>query len=255
MTAVASFLFADLCGFTAYTCLHGDELAADLAIDFQERVRELAVEEGCSVVKSIGDAVMVHSRDCRAAARLACRILALSEADGFPPIPGAGIIAEYLDETHGLEAGERRLLPASMAERVEVRRLMAWFNEKFFEEVSNPLVTERIYKRFMSEENGGGAPATDVIRAAKVNVRYHLAYIGWLAQTRNFLAGDRLTYADLAAAAHLSAIDYLGDVPWSEDDAAKAWYARVKSRPSFRPLLSEWLAGVPASRTYVDLDF
>ena len=88
-----------------------------------------------------------------------------------------------------------------------------------------------------------GSPATDVIRAAKVNVRYHLAYIGWLAQTRNFLAGDRISYADLAAAAHLSAIYYLGDVPWSEDEAAKAWYARVKSRPSFRPLLSEWLAG------------
>ena len=85
-TAVASFLFADLCGFTAYTCLHGDELAADLAIDFHDRVYELAAEEGCSVVKSIGDAVMVHSRDCRAAARLACRILALSEAEGFPPI-------------------------------------------------------------------------------------------------------------------------------------------------------------------------
>ena len=83
-----------------------------------------------------------------------------------------------------------------MAERIEVRRLMAWFNEKFFEEASNPLVTERIYKRFMSEEDGGGAPAADVIRAAKANVRYHLAYIGWLAQTRNFLAGDRLTYAD-----------------------------------------------------------
>jgi glutathione S-transferase len=107
----------------------------------------------------------------------------------------------------------------------------------------------------MREENGGGAPATDVIRAAKANVRYHLAYIGWLAKTRNYLAGDKLTYADLAAAAHLSAIDYLGDVPWIEDESAKAWYARVKSRPSFRPLLSEWLAGVPASRTYVDLDF
>ena len=132
---------------------------------------------------------------------------------------------------------------------------MAWFNEKFFEEVSSPLVTERIYKRFMSESDGGGPPSADVMRAAKTNVRYHLAYIGWLAGTRNYLAGDRLTFADLAAAAHLSAIDYLGDVPWSEDDAAKAWYARVKSRPSFRPLLSEWLAGVPASRTYVDLDF
>jgi len=176
-------------------------------------------------------------------------------AEGTPAIPGVGIIAEYLDEVHGAATDERRLLPVSMGERIEVRRLMAWFNDKFFEEASNPLVTERIYKRFMAEENGGGAPAADVIRAAKVNVRYHLAYIGWLAQTRNFLAGDRLTYADLAAAAHLSAIDYLGDVPWSEDDAAKAWYARVKSRPSFRPLLSEWLAGVPASQSYVDLDF
>jgi len=175
--------------------------------------------------------------------------------DGFPPMPGAGLIAEYLDEAHGAALGERRLLPVAMAERIEVRRLMAWFNEKFFEEVSGPLVTERIYKRFMSEGNGGGAPETDVIRAARVNMRYHLAYIGWLARTRNYLAGDRLSYADLVAAAHLSAIDYLGDVPWSEDDAAKAWYARIKSRPSFRPLLGEWLAGVPASRTYVDLDF
>jgi len=175
--------------------------------------------------------------------------------EGRPAIPGAAIIAEYIDETHGAETGERRLLPTTIGERIEVRRLMAWFNDKFFEEASNPLVTERIYKRFMGERNGGGAPLADVIRAAKTNVRYHLAYIGWLARTRNFLAGDRLTYADLAAAAHLSAIDYLGDVPWNEDDAAKAWYARVKSRPSFRPLLSEWLAGVPASRTYVDLDF
>ncbi len=85
---------------------------------------------------------------------------------------------------HG--TGERRLLPTAMGERIEVRRLMAWFNDKFFEEASNPLVTERIYKRFMNEGDGGGAPAADVIRAAKANVRYHLAYIGWLAQTPEF---------------------------------------------------------------------
>src|ERR1700748_1610349 len=139
-------------------------------------------------------------------------------AEGRPPIPGAAIIAEYLDEAHGAGMDQRRLMPKTTTERVEVRRLMAWFNEKFFEEASNPLVTERIYKRFMSEDHGGGAPATDVIRAAKVNVRYHLAYIGWLAQTRNFLAGDKLTYADLAAAAHLSAIDYLGGGTWIEDE-------------------------------------
>src|SRR3569623_1150287 len=171
------------------------------------------------------------------------------------PIPGATIIAEYVDEACGAAMGVKRLMPETLAERVEVRRLMAWFNEKFFEEVSHPLVTERLYKRFMSEENGGGAPSAHVMRAAKSNVRYHLAYIGWLAQTRIFLAGDRLTYADLAAAAQLSAIDYLGDVPWSEDDAAKAWYVRSKSRPSFRPLLNEWLAGLPAPAHYIDLDF
>jgi glutathione S-transferase len=102
---------------------------------------------------------------------------------------------------------------------------------------------------------GGGPPETDVLRAARNNIRYHMAYIGWLARSRDWLAGDQLTYADLAAAAHLSAADYLGDVPWSEDEAAKSWYVRVKSRPSFRPILAETLAGIPPSPTYADLDF
>ena len=74
-------------------------------------------------------------------------------------------------------------------------------------------------------------------------------------KARNWLAGDKLTYADLAAAAHLSSVDYLGDVPWSEDETAKNWYARVKSRPSFRPLLAETVAGLPAATSSADLDF
>ncbi len=81
-----TFLFADLCGFTEYTYRNGDELAADLATKFHQRVRELAADEGCNVVKAIGDAVMVHSTDCRAAVRLACRILSLSEFEDLPPI-------------------------------------------------------------------------------------------------------------------------------------------------------------------------
>ena len=112
-------------------------------------------------------------------------------AEGMPAIPSGGIIAEFIDEAYGGEMEQKRLMPVAMGERIEVRRLMAWFNEKFFEEASGPLVTERVYKRFMNEKDGGGAPSTDVIRAAKNNVRYHLSYIGWLARTRNFLAGDR----------------------------------------------------------------
>ena len=175
--------------------------------------------------------------------------------EGQPPVPGAGIIAEYLDETRGTELGPRRLLPAAFPSRVEVRRLMSWFNDKFFAEVTGPLTMERLYKRHLPASAGGGSPETEVMRVARHNIRYHLSYIGWLVRTRDWLAGDRMSYADLAAATHLSAADYLGDVPWNEDEAAKTWYARVKSRPSFRPLLAETLAGIPPSETYANLDF
>jgi glutathione S-transferase len=175
--------------------------------------------------------------------------------EGFPPIPEAHVIAEYLDETRGSNLGEFRLLPRDIVTRVEVRRLMSWFNTKFFAEVSGPVVHERVLKRRMTREQGGGSPDTDAMRAARSNIRYHLAYVGWLVRSRDWLAGARLTYADLAAAAHLSSVDYLGDVPWDEDEAARSWYARVKSRPSFRPLLSEAHAGIPPSPTYADLDF
>jgi glutathione S-transferase len=151
-------------------------------------------------------------------------------------VPGPVVITEYLDETRG-------------------RRLSGWFNDKFFAEVSEPLVREKVYKRYMPREAGGGPPDMAVIRAARSNIRYHLHYIGWLLKARNWLAGDRLTYADLAAAAHISCVDYLGDVPWNEDEAAKIWYARIKSRPAFRPLLALTMAGMPPAPCYADLDF
>ncbi len=170
-------------------------------------------------------------------------------------VPGATIIAEWLDETRGLALGDRRLLPESPLQRVEVRRLMAWFGEKFAEEVSGPLVQEKIYKRFIPTAAGGGSPDPAAIRAAKNNIRYHLKYIGFLIRQRNWLTGDRLSYADLMAAAHISVVDYLGDVPWAEDDSARAWYARIKSRPSFRTLIADRVVGMPPSAVYADLDF
>lgn len=170
-------------------------------------------------------------------------------------VPGSSVITEYLDETRGHALGDRRLLPGDIIDRVEVRRLSGWFNDKFFAEVSEPLVREKVYKRYMPREAGGGPPDMAVIRAARSNIRYHLHYIGWLLKTRNWLAGDRLTYADLAAAAHISCVDYLGDVPWNEDEAAKIWYARIKSRPAFRPLLALTMAGMPPAPCYADLDF
>ena len=170
-------------------------------------------------------------------------------------LPGAEVIAEYLDETRGLALGDRRLLPQDPAGRAEARRLLSWFNVKFFNEASQWVVREKITKRFMSPEQGGGAPDMHAVRAACANLRYHLRYIGHLIARRNWLAGEKLTYADLAAAAHLSCLDYLGDVEWNENETARTWYARVKSRPSFRPLLAERLPGTAPSATYANLDF
>lgn len=171
-------------------------------------------------------------------------------------VPGANVIAEYLDETRGLALGDHRLLPENPAERVEVRRLTEWFNVKFYEEVSGPLVTEKIHKRYMPAElGGGGPPDMALVRAARANVRYHMRYIGYLASKRKWLAGDKLSHADLAAAAHISCVDFLGDAPWSEDEAAKDWYTRMKSRPSFRAILADRLPGLIPAPAYSDLDF
>ncbi|WP_230531463.1 glutathione S-transferase family protein [Microvirga roseola] len=170
-------------------------------------------------------------------------------------VPGPRIIADYLDETRGEDMRDRRLLPQPLDARIEVRRLIDWFLVKFHEEVTDYLATEKIYKRFMPSDLGGGSPDMGAIRAARTNVRYHLKYVGFLISTRNWLAGDHMTYADLAAAAHFSVVDYLGDVPWDENETAKHWYARIKSRPSFRALLTDRVPGMAPADHYDNLDF
>ncbi|SON53709.1 putative glutathione S-transferase [Hartmannibacter diazotrophicus] len=178
----------------------------------------------------------------------------LVENDG-PPIVGAEVIMEYIDETRGYALAERALMPKHPEARAEMRRLVHWFERKFHDEVTNYFVHERIYKLEIPSSRGGGAPDSQILRAARANIRHHIRYIGWLAGSRNWLAGDKITFADLSAAAQLSAIDYIGEVPWDVDPHATAWYARVKSRPSFRGLLADRVTGLPASPSYADLDF
>ncbi len=106
-------------------------------------------------------------------------------------------------------------------------------------------------KRFL----GLGQPNASAIRAGHQNIHYHLDYIAWLCDRRRWLAGESFSLADIAAAAHLSAIDYLGDVPWENHAGAKDWYARVKSRPSLRAILADHIPGITPPKHYADLDF
>lgn len=177
-------------------------------------------------------------------------------AEGDTPIVGATVIAEYVDETRGILKRDRRLLAEDPIARAEIRRLVEWYLVKAEGDVSRHLVRERVLKPLMASENGGGgAPDSAAIRAARANVRQHLKYTNWLAGTRNWLAGTRLTYADLAGAATISVLDYLGEVDWAEFPAAKDWYTRMKSRPSFRTLLSDRVRGLSPVSHYADLDF
>ncbi len=166
---------------------------------------------------------------------------------GGAALSGGDVISEFMDEIHP----EPPLVGRHPLERAEVRRLVAWFDVKFNDEVTQNLVGEKVMKRFL----GLGAPDSKAIRAGHNNIHTHLSYISYLIERRKWLAGNELTLADISAAAHLSTIDYLGDVPWEDHHPAKDWYARIKSRPSFRPLLSDHIPGAPPSKHYANLDF
>jgi len=156
-------------------------------------------------------------------------------------------IAEYLEEVHP----EPSMFGGTPAARAEVRRLVAWFDRKFNFEVTENLVGEKIVKRMSAT----GHPDSTAIRAGHSNIRYHLDYIAYLMDRRTWLAGERMTLADIAAAAHLSCVDYLGDVPWDRHSGAKDWYARIKSRPSFRSILADQVPRMNPPKEYADLDF
>ncbi len=162
-------------------------------------------------------------------------------------ICGSYAICEYLDEQYP----QIQFFGNTPAERAEVRRLVEWFDVKFDREVSQLVLFEKVFKRLL----GYGDPASDAIRAGKRNIVYHLDYISYLLSTRNWLAGEYLTLADIAAAAQLSCLDYLGDVPWEDYPAVKEWYALIKCRPAFRELLEERAQGFKPPLHYTDPDF
>lgn len=170
----------------------------------------------------------------------------LVEDDGII-VAGGWPILEYLEEAFPRPT----LLGPTLDVRAEARRLVAWFAIKFAREVTEALVGEKLMKRLQ----GHGQPHAQSIRAGAANIHYHLDYIAWLTERRRWLAGNEFTLADIAAATQISAIDYIGDVPWDDHADAKDWYARIKSRPSFRPLLADHIPGAPPPAHYADLDF
>ena len=162
-------------------------------------------------------------------------------------LSGASVIIEWLEDI----SSEHSLIGNDINFRAEARRIMLWFNNKFSLEVESSIVYEKIMKVFM----GKGNPDTNILRVGRKNLITHMQYINWLSKNRDWLAGNSYSIADISAAANLSILDYLGEINWREYSFAKEWYARVKSRPSFRSVLLDKIPGLLPPKYYSDLDF
>jgi glutathione S-transferase len=156
-------------------------------------------------------------------------------------------ICEYLEEINPAPP----LMPKDADGRYEVRRLVNWFDDKFHAEVTAKLMGERVFKKVM----GAGYPDSAHVKAGARAIKFHLDYMASLLESRRWLAGNELTLADFAAAAHLSCLDYISDVDWNRSEIVKDWYAKIKSRPAFRSILADQVPGFRPPPHYADLDF
>lgn len=186
------------------------------------------------------------------------RLLELNPAASVPILidetegPVVGVLAAiHCIEERYTPSAVSGLFPASAVERAEMWRLLEWVLSKLGDEVSRYIIEEKIVKR----DARTGSPDPAVLRVAKANLGEHMAYFNWVLATRRWLAGDTMTLADFALAAHFSSLDYLGEIYWENAVETRDWYARIKSRPAFRTLLTDRVVGMPAHAGYADLDF
>ncbi len=168
-----------------------------------------------------------------------------SEGKGLTLVDSRAI-CEYFEETEERPA----LINGNAAARAEIRRLVAFFDENFFGDVTHPLLHERMKKRLVYR----ASPDSKVLREAMKLANAHLDYIDYLIDHRPWLAGATISLADLAAAAQISVADYLGGLDWSQHEQARSWYSVIKSRPSFRPLLAERMEGIQPPASYADVN-
>jgi glutathione S-transferase len=167
--------------------------------------------------------------------------------NGKTPVVGAYAICEFLEERYP----EIQFFGTGSEERAEVRRLVEWFDMKFEREVTQLIVFEKVFRRLL----GYGEPSSEAIRAGRKNFAFHMNYVAFLLSQRNWLAGEYITLADITAAAHISCLDYLGDIDWDQHAAVKDWYALIKSRPAFRDIMDDRVKGFRPPEHYTNLDF
>ena len=211
---------------------------------FSRKVRLVLAEKG--VVYELVEQRPWEAGDALHTLNAAGKVPVLEDRARQVSMPDSRAICEYLEES----SDRAPMLAGTALQRAEIRRLVALFDENFYDDVTAPLMHEKYLKRAVMRQPPDSRALRDAMRLA----HGHLDYIDWLVDTRNWLAGARMSLADLAAAAQISVVDYLGGIDWAGHDQARQWYAVFKSRPSFRPLLAERTEGVMPPRHYALVD-
>lgn len=164
-------------------------------------------------------------------------------------IINSSVIIEYIEEKH---KENNSFIGDNVVNRAEVRRLQVWFDEKFYNEVGKHVLNERFFNRY---KNSKSSPNSEVLRAVRRNLNIHLSYVEYLLETRKYLAGDQISIADFSAAAHISVLDYFGDINWNHYLPAKDWYSLIKSHKVFGEILKDRLPNIEPPEYYSKLDF
>jgi glutathione S-transferase len=173
----------------------------------------------------------------------------LTETDGTRR-EGLWAIIDHLEGSYS----EVPLTPEDPEARAESLRWLDWAMGPFHDRVTQRIVYEKAAPRFTGAL-ARRTPDMNVIRGGRDALKPALAEIGKAAETNGNLVARECSLGDLAVAAHLSALDYFGEIPWTEFAPACEWYVRIKSRPSFRSLLSDRVPGQPPALHYAELDF
>ena len=164
-------------------------------------------------------------------------------------IINSSVIIEYIEEKH---KENKSFIGDNVVSRAEVRRLQTWFDDKFYNEVGKHILNERFFNRY---KNSKSSPNSEILRAVRRNLNIHLSYIEYLLETRKYLAGDQISIADFSAAAHISVLDYFGDINWNHYVPAKDWYSLIKSHKVFSEILKDRLPNIEPPEYYSKLDF
>ena len=162
------------------------------------------------------------------------------------PIIGFNACVEYIRDMDL----KPNIFPDDYRKKAEIYRLYHWFDTLFKKEVLDPIIYEKVFSRVIENLT----PNSINLRNGMQNLVFHIRYLEYLLKDKDFLVLDTITSCDFFAAANLSVLDYLGLLNLDYYPKLKVWYFKLKSRPSFKNILKDYIVGLTPHENYKLLD-